>query len=174
MQGIKGLLRGEEKLWKVFWLYGFLSATFVFTLCFGLNLIVNRSSSIQNGVINSELGWIAILAAIVAATIEAIIIVWSILVWKCARNTGLRIYEYMARVFTICVLLFMLFVFVYGPSIVICFATIGTDIINHPNEFIDCRKQVAKTSVMQSPNKAAFIQIEYREIHGCIVRALTP
>lgn len=82
MSGIRSAWKGEEKLWKVFWLYNFLAGIFI-----GFVL-----GAIPDGTALFTVVAIAALAWVIWATVS---------IWRCAFNAGWKGWGYIVRVLVV-------------------------------------------------------------------------
>jgi hypothetical protein len=102
MQWIKRTWRGEEKLWKVFWVYGVgLSLVGFFTA-----LAVSIWAAMSIGVIGSPSESTWYFGRYTWSAVSICYFVWiTISLWRCAFNLEKRVLGYGARVLAVCVAL---------------------------------------------------------------------
>lgn len=87
MEWVKRAWRGEERLWKVFWIYGFLGSI-------GLGIALSIVSAVL-GSISAVLGLVGSIAYIGVSIIYTIWL-W-VSQWRCAFNADWRIWGYIIR-----------------------------------------------------------------------------
>ena len=134
MNIIKKCWRGEEKLWKVFWLYGVLLKIVVRLALAGVAAI--------SPVIAGILGIAVLLLAIPY-------IVWSLVsTWRCAFNVRQEFWGYMARIYVCVVPVLVIFGMLIGGILV------GQDLIVAAK----CRKEIAPLAAEQGIDFEAYKQ----------------
>ena len=84
---IKDCWRGEEKLWKVFWLYGVL-----------LSIVVKISVGTL-AAINPSIAGIILLSLMILNL--PYLIWWLVSIWRCAFNVDVNFWGYLARIFAL-------------------------------------------------------------------------
>lgn len=89
----KKALRGEEKLWKVFWLWGVLF--YVFAISTGIVAFVLKGET-RHHLIDTIAIFIGILGLIFTFIYP---IVFSVSLWKCSPNTTKQVFNHTAKIF---------------------------------------------------------------------------
>jgi hypothetical protein len=103
-ESFKKSWKGEEKLWKVFWIWGvpiYLSAIPIGSITMGIEMTNSNIFAIHLALLVGILG-------IIFAFIYPIIFCVSL--WRCAKNSDKKIYLISARIFIIPFLFIHLFV----------------------------------------------------------------
>lgn len=129
--------RGEERLWRVFWIYGVL---------FGIIL------NVINHIAGMFLGASVAVPYLVIGVIHSIWLV--VALWRCAFNAEWRIWGYVIRILNVMCLVFLILGFLMGLSLV------GADLI----KAAECRKEL-KAYVEKGGNDPEGFQKECRERH---------
>jgi len=97
--------KGEEKLWKVWWLFGV-----------PLNIvskILQKMSEMAPPPIPIQVIWLLLLCAFV------LWVYWCIAVWRCAPNVETKSWTYVARALVVVSILLAIFAFIGGLTGVI-------------------------------------------------------
>lgn len=88
INAIKRALKGEEKLWKVFWLWGVL--LYVSSIVVGFLTVFSPLNHTPIGFFVGLLG---------LALIFIYPFLFCISIWKCSKNTKQQFFKYFARIF---------------------------------------------------------------------------
>lgn len=125
---IKRALRGEEKLWKVFWICGFVVPV-IAGLLLGIVLSLLPLLAIPFGLL-----WLAY------------IIWWLVATWRCAYNAEAKIWGHLARVYTL-----------LGPVLVVVGLLVGGVLVGQDLiTAAECRKQMNEEAAVQGVDPKAY------------------
>lgn len=93
---VKRAWKGEERLWKVFWIFNVLG---FYVIGFMQQVVISIESA---GALNHGYGR---LLTILFGLLTIIYFIWAITsLWRCAFNTGSRVWGYLGRVFVVAVI----------------------------------------------------------------------
>ena len=98
--------KGEEKLWKVFWLYGFLLCpllSLIGILLFSVCLALKHNGDIQffYHYLSNE-SCLSYMSDIASLILLPVTILWTtVATWRCAPNCTYAFFKYIARLITI-------------------------------------------------------------------------
>lgn len=151
MQWIKRAWRGEERLWKVFWVYGILAgyALDAVTMLGFVMLIPHVHLMPWHAPV-----WLYVLGAVWTIFLWCFSIWTAVALWKCSFNSGRRYWGYAARV-------------AYVLSVVLTVSHLVGFSGDTDSWEIDCEKLMRDYAMKQGLNPQTYISENQAYVHKC-------